>query len=282
MVTRIMSPEEKWGDIWFKCSCKYCHIHACCAESILLSMVLNPALKLPPKWSRLEPGDRKRRGRPTEKRVQKLRGEIDARPFPDKADPRAPLRVREMEWDDPQPGMADGEDRSLSSSKKTKVHNSLSTCHRLCIEPMPSPQESPSQPTTGAKGGVAHGEDRSRSAAKKTKVHNSISVSCHCIESMPSPQESASQPTTGTKGGLDGPGEDADFTSSRAGRRRRQAPASQPTRAGQLQEADDDFTPSKLSRPGRSKVHVVHSFGHGTVLHAVLNSVIFDSVKTSI
>ena len=47
VVTRIKSPEETWGDIWFKCSCKYCHIHACCAESILLSMVLNPALKLP-------------------------------------------------------------------------------------------------------------------------------------------------------------------------------------------------------------------------------------------
>ena len=70
--------------------------------------------------------------------------------------------------------------------------------------------------------------------------------------------------------------------SSKAARRRRQAPASQPIRAGQLQEADCDFTPSKLSRPGRSKVHVVHSFGHGTVLHAVLHSVIFDSVKTSI
>ena len=81
----------------------------------------------------------------------------------------------------------------------------------------------------------------------------SQSVYCLCIEPMPSQQESASQPTTGTKGGLDGPGEDADFTSSQAGRRRRQAPASQPTRAGQLQEADDDFTPSKLSRPGRAR-----------------------------
>ena len=179
-----------------------------CAECILLSMVSNLALKHPPKWSRLEPGDRKRRGRPTEKRVQKLRGEIDARPFPDKADPRAPLRVRGKEWDDPQPGMADGEDRSLSSSKKTKVHNS-------------------------------------------------ISVYCLCIEPMPSPQESASQPTTGTKGGLDGPGEDADFTSSKAGLR-------------------------WLSRQGRAKVHVLHSFGIGTVLHAVLHSVIFYSVNTSI
>ena len=50
----------------------------------------------------MEPGDRKRRGRPTEKRVQKLkeaaRGEIDARPFPDKASPRAPLRTRPLDW----------------------------------------------------------------------------------------------------------------------------------------------------------------------------------------
>ena len=143
------------------------------------------------------------------------------------------MHVREMEWDDPQPGMADGEDRSLSSSKNTKVHNSLSL-HGLCIEPMPSPQES------------------------------------------------ASQPTTCTKGGLDGPGEDADFTSSKAGCRRHQAPASQPIRAGQLQEADCDFTPSKLSRQGRAKVHVLHSFGIGTVLRAVLHSVIFDLVNASI
>ena len=143
------------------------------------------------------------------------------------------LKGRERGWDDPQPGMADGEDRRLSSSKITKVHNSLSL-HCLCIEPMPSPQES------------------------------------------------ASQPTTGTKGGLDGPGEDADFTSSKAGRRRRQAPASQPIRAGHHQEADDDFTPSKQSRQGRVKVHVLHSFGIGTVLHAVLHSVIFYSVDSSI
>ena len=141
VVTRIKSPEVKWGDIWFKCSCKYCHIHACCAESILLSMILNPALKLPPKWSRMEPGDRKRRGRPTEKRVLKMKGEIDARPFPDKADPRAPLRVREMEWDDPQPGMAPGkagkQDSSQSTAKKRKVQfdcpcfaSALSHCYR--------------------------------------------------------------------------------------------------------------------------------------------------------
>ena len=104
-------------------------------------MILNPALKLPPKWSRMEPGDRKRRGRPTEKRVLKMKGEIDARPFPDKADPRAPLRVREMEWDDPQPGMAPGkagkQDSSQSTAKKRKVQfdcpcfaSALSHCYR--------------------------------------------------------------------------------------------------------------------------------------------------------
>ena len=112
-------------------------------------MILNPALKLPPKWSRMEPGDRKRRGRPTEKRVQKLKGEIDARPFPDKAEPRAPLHVRDMEWDalqpgmapDPQPRMAPGkagkQDSSQSAAKKRKVQfnyacfaSELTHCHR--------------------------------------------------------------------------------------------------------------------------------------------------------
>lgn len=82
---------------------RFVQAHASLAESILLSMILNPGLKLPPKWSRLEPSDRKRRGRPTEMRVQKLRGECDDRPFPDRAEPRVPLRVRDMEWAHPEP-----------------------------------------------------------------------------------------------------------------------------------------------------------------------------------
>ncbi len=41
IVTRIKSPEEQWGDIWFKYSFKYCHVHACCGESLLFSMILN-------------------------------------------------------------------------------------------------------------------------------------------------------------------------------------------------------------------------------------------------
>ena len=64
-------------------------------------MLLNKKLKVPPKWSRMEPSDRKRRGRPTEKRVERLEaasGEIDAHTFPDKALPRPPLRAREMDW----------------------------------------------------------------------------------------------------------------------------------------------------------------------------------------
>ena len=120
IVTRIKHPEEKWGEIWFKCSCKYCHVHACCGESLLFSMVLNKKLLLPPKWSRLEPSDRKRRGRPTDKRVEKLKaadGEIDARPFPDKAEPRAPLRVREIDWGtNPGPGPTEASEPAAASA----------------------------------------------------------------------------------------------------------------------------------------------------------------------
>ncbi len=64
-------------------------------------MILNQKFELPPKWSRLEPSDRNRRGRPTEKRVKRLKeasGETDAITSPDKAPPRAPLRVRKMDW----------------------------------------------------------------------------------------------------------------------------------------------------------------------------------------
>ncbi len=74
IVIRIKPPDEKWGEIWFKCSCKYCHVHACCGESLLFSMILNRTLKLPPnlKWSRLEPSHRKRRGRPIDKRPEEV------------------------------------------------------------------------------------------------------------------------------------------------------------------------------------------------------------------
>ena len=41
---------------------KHCHIHNCCAESILFSMILNRKFKLPSKWSRCEPSDRKHGG----------------------------------------------------------------------------------------------------------------------------------------------------------------------------------------------------------------------------
>ena len=74
VVNRIQHPEEMWGDLWFKCSCKHCHVHACCPESMLFSMILNKDLKMPPKWGRLEPSDRKRKGRPTEKRVENAMG----------------------------------------------------------------------------------------------------------------------------------------------------------------------------------------------------------------
>ena len=105
-------------------------------------MILNPALKIPPKWSRMEPGDRKRRGRPTEKRVQKLKGEIDARPFPDKAEPRAPLRVRDMEWDapqpgmapDPQPGMAPDPQPRMAPGKAGKQDSSQSTANKRKVQ----------------------------------------------------------------------------------------------------------------------------------------------------
>ncbi len=100
-LTRIRALEEKWGGIWFKGLCKHCHIHVCFGESVLFGIILSHTLKLHPDWSEWsckEPSDRKRRGRPTEKRVEKRKAkEIDARPFPNQAAPRAPLRVREMD-----------------------------------------------------------------------------------------------------------------------------------------------------------------------------------------
>ena len=60
-------------------------------DSLLWSMVLSPNLILPPKYAKREPALRKKRGRPTEKRVERLteqQKEVDARPFVDKAPPR--------------------------------------------------------------------------------------------------------------------------------------------------------------------------------------------------
>jgi hypothetical protein len=92
VITRIdTKKDELWGDLMFKCSCKTCFVKACCRESVIWSMVLNPGLKIPPKYAKLEPGARKRRGRPTEKRVERLKkaaADDDARPFVDRAPPR--------------------------------------------------------------------------------------------------------------------------------------------------------------------------------------------------
>jgi hypothetical protein len=79
---------EQWGDLKYKCSCKACHVRGGCRENLLWSMVINHKLVMPPKWSRHQPGERKRRGRPTEKRLAKLKEVEDARPYVDKAKPR--------------------------------------------------------------------------------------------------------------------------------------------------------------------------------------------------
>ncbi len=81
---------QQWGDMTFKCSCKACHVRGCCRENLLWSMVLNHKLVMPPKWLRHQPGERKRKGRPTEKRLAKIKNVVDARPSPyvDKAKPR--------------------------------------------------------------------------------------------------------------------------------------------------------------------------------------------------
>ena len=80
-----------FGELKFKCNCKGCYVRGCCRDSLLWSMVLNPKLIIPPKYAKREPALRKKRGRPTEKRVERLtekQKEVDARPFVDKAPPR--------------------------------------------------------------------------------------------------------------------------------------------------------------------------------------------------
>jgi hypothetical protein len=76
------------GNIFLKCLCKACFVRGCCKENVIWSMVLNPSLVLLPKYAKLEPGARKRRGSPTEKRrfkrVAKLKeaeGEVDFVPL---------------------------------------------------------------------------------------------------------------------------------------------------------------------------------------------------------
>ena len=91
LVSRIQHPDEPWGEFWFKCSCKHSHVHGCCRESIVWSMFLNHNLKIPAKYAVLEPHNRKKKGKPTEKRIAAIRAaEQDARPFVDKAPPKVP------------------------------------------------------------------------------------------------------------------------------------------------------------------------------------------------
>jgi hypothetical protein len=91
VVTRIDNKkDELCGDLYFKCSCKMCFVRGCRRRSVIWSMVLNPGLILPPKYTKLEPGARKRRVRPTKKRVERLKqakADDDARPFVDRAPP---------------------------------------------------------------------------------------------------------------------------------------------------------------------------------------------------
>ena len=50
-------------------------------------MPVNHKLKMPQNWLRLEQGERKRQGRPTETRVVKFKGVVDASPFVNKVKP---------------------------------------------------------------------------------------------------------------------------------------------------------------------------------------------------
>jgi hypothetical protein len=91
VITRIRNKDECWGELKFKCNCKGCHVRGCCRENLLWSMVLNPELVIPPKYAKREPALRKKKGRPTDKRVERLREknvDEDARAYVDKAKPR--------------------------------------------------------------------------------------------------------------------------------------------------------------------------------------------------
>ena len=92
VLTRIVKADESWGELKFKCNCKRCFIHCCCAQSLAWSMVLNPKLVMPPKYAKLAPYLRKKKGRPTAKRIEFLKAQqADARPFVDKAKTRVSM-----------------------------------------------------------------------------------------------------------------------------------------------------------------------------------------------
>ena len=91
VITRIRNKDESWGELKFKCNCKGCHVRGCYRENLLWSMVLNPELIIPPQYAKREPALRKKKGRPTDKRVERLREkkvDEDARAYVDKAKPR--------------------------------------------------------------------------------------------------------------------------------------------------------------------------------------------------
>ncbi len=54
-VSRIVKADESWGELKFKCSCKECFVRDCCCQNLIWSMVLNPKLVIPPKYTKLEP-----------------------------------------------------------------------------------------------------------------------------------------------------------------------------------------------------------------------------------
>ncbi len=86
VLTRIVKADESWGELKFKCNCKRCFIHCCCAQSLAWSMVLNLKLVMLPKYAKLAPYLRKKKGRPTAKRIELLKAQkADARNFVDKA-----------------------------------------------------------------------------------------------------------------------------------------------------------------------------------------------------
>ena len=73
VITRIRNKDECWGELKFKCNCKGCHVRGCCRENLLWSMVLNPELVIPPKYAKREPALSKKKGRPNDKRVARLK-----------------------------------------------------------------------------------------------------------------------------------------------------------------------------------------------------------------
>ncbi len=88
VITRIRNKDECWGELKSKCNCEGCFIRCCCKESLLWSMLLNLELVIPPKYAKREPALCKKKGRPTDKSIARLKEkevEEDARPYVDKA-----------------------------------------------------------------------------------------------------------------------------------------------------------------------------------------------------